>query len=243
MVRDRKERKFKSRGDTGLVEDVRQVALDCLFAESELFGDIPVAASFHDATDHLELARSQPVGFLLRRRRLLHQVVQGRNKIYDAFAADPVVAGANGADGGLQMAGQRIFQHNTTSANMERFDDLLGCDGGGQEQDLYGRRALHDGAHGFKTRQPRHRHVEKQNVRLQFESLRDRFVAVISFADYVETFFSGEHIAHTDPDYGMVVRQYDSCQRFHSSGALQGSCRPQTTSGTNLHDLDLFSDS
>jgi len=94
---------------------------------------------------------------------------------------------------------------------VERLDDLLRRDRRSQEQNLYRRRALHDGAHGFETRQPRHGHVEKKNVRLQLKGLRNGFIAVIGLADNVESFFRREHVAHTDPDYRMVVRQYDSC--------------------------------
>lgn len=92
MVSNSEERQLKARGNAGLVEDVRQMTLDCLFAQCELFGNIAIAASFHDAPHDFELAGSEPVGLLLRRCRLLHQVMESRNEIYDALAADPVVA-------------------------------------------------------------------------------------------------------------------------------------------------------
>src|SRR5580692_6999740 len=136
MVGDGEKGQLKTRGNAGLVEDIRQVALDCLFAKSELLGDIAVTASFDNASDHFELARSEPVCLLLRRSRLLHQVVEGGNEIYDALATDPVIARADGADGGLQMASQRIFQHDAAGANVKCLDDLLRRDGGSQEQDL-----------------------------------------------------------------------------------------------------------
>ena len=56
MVCYGEEGQFKAGGDAGLVEDVRQVALDGLFAQAELLGDVTVAASFNDGADDFKLA-------------------------------------------------------------------------------------------------------------------------------------------------------------------------------------------
>ena len=53
-----KKRELEAGGDAGLVEDVRQVALDGLFAQVELLGDVAVAAAFNDAADDFKLARA-----------------------------------------------------------------------------------------------------------------------------------------------------------------------------------------
>ena len=82
-------------------------------------------AAFDDAAHHFELARSEPVGLALRHGGLLHQVVQGRDQVHDALAADPVIAGENGADGGLQMVGERVLEHDAARADVQRLDDLL----------------------------------------------------------------------------------------------------------------------
>ena len=57
---------FQTGGDAGFVEDVRQVALHGFFAESELLGDVAIAAAFNDASDHVKFARSEAVGLALR---------------------------------------------------------------------------------------------------------------------------------------------------------------------------------
>ena len=98
LVGNREQRQFQASRDAGLVEDVRQVALHRLFADGELLGDVLVAAAFNDAGDHFELARREAVGLALGHGRgLLHQIVQRRDQIGDALAADPVVAGEDRA--------------------------------------------------------------------------------------------------------------------------------------------------
>jgi hypothetical protein len=210
VVRDCEEGQFEASGNAGLVKDIRQVALYGFLAECELLGDVPVAAAFYDAADNLELARREAIGLLLRRRGLLHEIVQRGNKIDDALAADPVVTGADGANGGLEMPGESVFEDDAASTDVESLDDLLGRNGRGEQQDLHGGRTLHDGPHGLESRQAWHGDVEQENVRLQFKCLRDRLVAIIGFTDDVESFFRGEHVSYADPNYGMVVRQYDS---------------------------------
>src|SRR5581483_5006157 len=135
-MRDGKERKLQAGRDAGLVEDIRQMALDCFFAEAELFGDIAVAAAFYDAADDFEFARREAVGLGLRRRGLLHQVVQGRNEIDDALATDPIIAGGDSTNGGLEMTRESVFENDTARADVQSFDDLLGGDGGGEQKDL-----------------------------------------------------------------------------------------------------------
>src|SRR5260370_39069471 len=66
FVRDRKEGEFKSRGDASLVEDVRKMAFDGLFADGELLGDVLVPAASDDAGDAFKLACSQSLGLVRR---------------------------------------------------------------------------------------------------------------------------------------------------------------------------------
>ncbi len=185
-MRDRKQRQFEPRGNARLVEDVRQVALHGLLAERELLGDIAIAAAFHDATHHVEFARGQAVGLALRRLGLAHQLVQRRDQVHDTLAADPVVTGIHRANGRVQRARQGIFQHNAARADVQRLDNLLSRDGGSEKHDLDGRRAVHDGAHGFEARQARHLNIEKKDVGRQLQGLRDGVVAVVGFAYYLE---------------------------------------------------------
>jgi len=106
------------------------MALDSFFAQSELLGDVAVGATFDDATDDLELTRGEAVRFPLRDGGLLHQVMQSRDEIDHALAANPVVAGVDGADSSLQVAGERVFEHDAARTDVERFNDLLRGDSG-----------------------------------------------------------------------------------------------------------------
>ena len=223
---DGEEGQFQAGGDAGFVEDVGEVALDGFFAEVELLGDVAVAASLDDGADDFKLAGGEAVGLALRDLGLLHEVVEGGDEVDDALAADPVIAAEDGADGGLQVVGEGVFEDDAAGADVQGLDDLLGGDGGGEEQNLDRGHAVHDGAHGFKAGQARHLHVEEQDIGLQFEGLSDGFVAVGGIADDFKAIRCGEHVAYTDADHGMVVRHHNSNRSFHLRGLppKAGSC-------------------
>ncbi len=101
---------------------------------------------------------------------------------------------------------------------MQGLNDLLGGDGGGEEENLDRGRAVHDGAHGFEAGQARHEDIQKQNIGLELEGLGDGFVAVGGVADHFKTVFLGEHVAYTDADHRMVVRHHNSDRSFHLNG-------------------------
>ena len=73
---DGEQGQFETSGNAGLVEDVRQMTFDSLLAERELFGDIAVAASFHDATNDFDLTRGEAVASVGRGSGLLHQFME-----------------------------------------------------------------------------------------------------------------------------------------------------------------------
>ena len=139
------------------------------------------------------------------------------DEIDDALAADPVIAGMDGADGGLQVAGESVFEHDAARADLQGLNDLLRGDGGGEKKNLGRGGAAHDGAHGLKAGQARHGNIEKKNIRLKFEGLRDGFVAVGGISDYVKAIVFGKHIAHANAHDRVVVRQHDSNGSFHFS--------------------------
>jgi hypothetical protein len=68
VVGDGEESKLQAVGDASLNVDIRKVALDRLFGDGELLGDVAVRTAFDDATDHLEFAGSQSVGFARERQ-------------------------------------------------------------------------------------------------------------------------------------------------------------------------------
>ena len=73
---DGKEGKLQAGGDASLVEDVGEVALDCLFAEGELLGDVAIAAALDDATHDFKLTMGKAVGLVLGDGGLLDEVVK-----------------------------------------------------------------------------------------------------------------------------------------------------------------------
>ena len=170
-----------------------------------------VAAAFDDAGDDFELARGQAVGLALGHGRgLLHQLAQGAQQVDDALAADPVVAGEDGAQGVGEIAGDRILQDDAAGADLQRFDDLLGGDSGGQQHDLDARRSAHDGAHRLQAGQARHLQIEQQDVRLQFERLGDGDVAVFGLADDLEAGLVQQHVLDAEADYRVIVGDDDA---------------------------------
>ena len=203
---DGEEGQFQAGGDAGFVEDVGEVALDGFFAEVELLGDVAVAASLDDGADDFKLAGGEAVGLALRDLGLLHEVVEGGDEVDDALAADPVIAAEDGADGGLQVVGEGVFEDDAAGADVQGLDDLLGGDGGGEEQNLDRGRTSHDGAHSLKAWEPGHLHIEEQNIGLQLEGVGDGFVAVVGFAHDLKAVLCGEHVANTDSDDRMIVR-------------------------------------
>src|ERR1700733_1321571 len=165
FVGDGEERQLQPGRDASLVEDVREVAFHGLFADGELFGDVLVAAAFDDAGDDLELARGQAVGLALGDGcSLLHELTEGTQEVYYALAADPVVTGEDGSQGVGEIAGDRVFQDDAARADLQRFDDLLRGDSGGEQNDLDARRTAHDGAHRLQARQARHLQIEQQDI-------------------------------------------------------------------------------
>ena len=149
---------------------------------------------------------------------LAHEVVQGRDEIDDALAADPVVAREDRANRRMQVAGKGVFEDDAARANVERLDDLLGGDGRGKENDLDRGRAVHDGAHGLKAGQARHLDIEQEDVGGLLQSLGDGFIAIVGFAYDFEAVALGEHVAHTNADYRMIISQDDADRLlFHES--------------------------
>ena len=60
LVGDGEQRQFQTRGNTGLVENIRQMPLHRLFADAELLGDIAIAATFDDAANHFQFPGVKP---------------------------------------------------------------------------------------------------------------------------------------------------------------------------------------
>ena len=92
LVCDGEEREFQSGRNAGLIEDIRQMPFHRFFADAELLGDVAIAAAFHDAAHHFQLARRQPIGLALGNGGLLHQLMQRANQVHHPLAANPIVA-------------------------------------------------------------------------------------------------------------------------------------------------------
>ena len=114
------------------------------------------------------------------------------------------------SDRGMKSVGQRVFKDDSAGADVERLNNLLGGDGGGEQDDLDGRRTIHDGAHSLKAGQAGHLHVEEEDIGQMLKGLGDGLIAIVGFSDYFEAFALGEHVAHTDTDYRMIIGEYDA---------------------------------
>ncbi len=215
VVRYGEQGKLKARGDTGLIEDIGEMALDCFFTERELLGNVAVAAALNNTTHNFKLARGEAVGFTLGHGGLLHELVESSDEVNDALATDPIIAGVNSSDGGLQMVREGVFEDDATGADMQGLDDLLRSNSGSKKQDFGCGRTAHDGTHGFEAGHTRHGDIKKKNIRLELEGLSDSFVAVGGIAHDIESIVFREHVAHADADYRVVIREHDSDWSFH----------------------------
>src|SRR5204862_6607326 len=83
---DRHERELEAVRDAELVENVRNVVLDGVFADGELTRDVLVGQSAYDGGDDLLLARREAKPPLRVGRRLPANVVQ---QVSDRVAIDP----------------------------------------------------------------------------------------------------------------------------------------------------------
>src|ERR1700722_18876252 len=205
LVGDGKQRQFQTRGNSSFVENVRQVPLHSFFADAELLGDITIAAAFHDAANHFQLTGRQAIGFAFGNRSLLHQFMEGANQVHHAFATNPIIARGYGPDGGGEVVGEGVLKHNAAGADLQRFDDLLGGDGAGEEQDLYCWRTTHDGSHCLQTGQTRHLQIKQKDVWKQFQRSSDGLIAIRCLADHVESGIALKHVFYADAHYRVVV--------------------------------------
>src|ERR1700733_5290037 len=205
-----KQRQFQTRGDSGFVENVRQMALHRLLADTELLGDITIAATLYDAANHFQFPGREAIGFALGNGSLLHELVQCAHQVDHALAADPVIPGGDGPYGGGKVVGQGVFEHDATGAYLQGFNDLLGGDGAGREQDLYSWRTTHDGPHSLETGQTRHLQIKEEDVGQQFEGCCDGFVAVRCLTQHFEAGVALKHVFDADTNDWMVVGDDDT---------------------------------
>ncbi len=113
------------------------MALYGFFGDGELLGDVAVGAAFDDAGDDFELAWCEAVGLAFGNGRGLGgEFVERAEQVGDALAADPVIAGEDGAQGVGEVAGYGVLEDDAAGADLEGFDDLLGGDGGGEQDDF-----------------------------------------------------------------------------------------------------------
>lgn len=117
----------------------------------------------------------------------------------------------------MQCSGERVLEHDSARSDVKSFNDLLRRYGGREQQDFYGRRSTHDGAHGFKARQARHLDVKQQDVGSQLKGLRDGFIAIVGFTYNFEAVHFIEHVPNADANHRVVVCQHYADWLFHVS--------------------------
>src|ERR1700761_9148192 len=227
LMSNGKQGQLQPGGNPSFVEDIRQVALNGLFADTELLGDIAIAATLYDAAHDFQLPRRQSIGLALGYGSLLHELVQGANQVDHALAANPVISRRNRADGGREMVSQCILEDDTAGANLQRFNNLLGGDGAGQQQNLYRRRTAHDGAHRLQAGQTRHLQIKQEDIRQQLERCCNRFIAIRSFAQHFKAAVALEHVFYANAYDRMVVGNDDTdlVQAVVAGFRRCGNCR------------------
>src|SRR6266568_7213094 len=114
---------FQAAGYAHLIEDIGQVMLDGVFAESEFLGDFLVAESGNDGSEDFGFAPGdsktasfgggQQGGLLTQ---VLHHVGHG-------FAANPVEPCNDASDGLEQELGGRFLHDDTPGTHLQSLDD------------------------------------------------------------------------------------------------------------------------
>ena len=64
-----------------------------------------------------------------------------------------------------------------------------------------------------KSGQTRHRQIEQENVRLQFERLGDRYVAILGLADDLKAGLILQHVFYAEAHHRMIVSDNDTNRR------------------------------
>src|SRR6516162_3400827 len=118
IVVECKERQFQAIPNTQLIEDVRQVTLDGLFADAEGGGNVLVCAALGDESDDFQLTAGEPVGFARRRGRLRSQFAQHLYEILDRASFQPVLSLHDRLDAGREVFGGRVLQHDAPSSEL-----------------------------------------------------------------------------------------------------------------------------
>jgi len=155
---------------------------------------------------------------VLRHGSLLHKVMQGRNQVDDALAADSNSrrwrrCGWQFA-GGCEASLSTMPRAPMCSASIICWVVMVEVTAG-----FLPSPCIHDGAHGFKAGR-RGICTSTAEYRLQFESLGDGLVAIGGFADDLKSIFQDEHIAHADTHDRVIVCQHDSNWAFHRTASL-----------------------
>ncbi len=223
---DGEEGELEAGGDAGLVKDVGEVAFDGLFGDLEGVGDVFVGAAVGDAADDFKLARGEVEGARLGAAggllgELVVQLMEGGDEVFDAAAADPVVAVEDGADALLEVRGGGLLEDDAARAELEGFHDLLGGGDAGEQDDLDVAGAFKDAAQGFQTGDVRHLDVEQEDVRLKVEGVGDGLFAVGGLADDVKGVFRKE-AADAEADDGVVVCDEDAGERVWHGKVVVG---------------------
>ena len=113
-------------GSAGLVEDVRDMMLDRLFADAELPGNFLIGAAGYDGVqdNHLALCQAKPAGLSLACRFRCGQSTDGIIKTFHTSGEDPVLAVHDRVDTPEYRLGCSVLENYAMDAPLKRLDGI-----------------------------------------------------------------------------------------------------------------------
>src|SRR6266850_4333595 len=129
-------------GSAGLVEDVRDMMLDRLFADAELPGNFLIGAAGYDGVqdNHLALCQTKPAGFSLAGGFSCGQSAHGALEIGHASGEDPVLAFHHSIDAAEYGVGCSVLEDDAVDSPLERLNGIAVFDTCGEQNHAGGGR-------------------------------------------------------------------------------------------------------
>ena len=133
------------------------------------------------------------------------------------------VAACDDANGGGDLLGPRVLQHEAARARAKRVVDVAVQPEGGQDHHPRAVAGADDPAGGLDPVQHRHAHVHQHHLRSQPGRVGDRLLPVTGLADHGHVRLAVEDLAQADAHQLLVV---DDQQRGHVTGRVTCTTNP-----------------
>jgi pimeloyl-ACP methyl ester carboxylesterase len=126
------------------------------------------------------------------------------------FVREERFVGADGVDGGDEIAHGVGFENVAERARVEHFLNYFGRVMDGENEDFGAGAAINKLAGRVEPVEHRHANVEQSYVGVQEENFLDGFFAVACFANYGPTKLRFKEIAQAEPDNFVIVSQEET---------------------------------